>query len=183
VETVEDAKVIHRPVIHPPHCMNKGKYAWVFRQAKKDKCRLRVVKRLCMYQGAINKAVNCYECRDDLTMENIARYPIHARRSESAFVVSVLAVSMVLFAFVPVMNPFITIGLRMLILLAVAALLNEPYSALESADLTLPVRITRAPMDLMQHITVLEPTEQMLEVAVCAFRAALGENDEEVRPD
>ena len=49
--------------------------------------------------------------------------------------------------------------------------------------MTLPVRITRAPMDLMQYITVLDPTEQMLEVAVCAFQAALGENDNEVKPD
>ena len=142
-------------------------------------CRLRVIKRLCMYKGAINKAVNCYECRDELTMENIARYPIHARRSESAFVLSVLAVSMVLFALVPVMNPFITIGLRILIILAVAALINEPYSALEAAKPVLIVRIIRAPMDLLHYITTLEPHPQMLEVALCAFEAVLAEPEKE----
>ena len=146
-------------------------------------CRLRVVNRLCMYKGAINKVTNCYECRDKISIENAAAYPIITRRSEPVFLMGVLILSLIGFTFIRADGILLTAVARVLIVLSVAAIFNEPYSALESADMTLPVCITRAPMDLMQHITVLDPTEQMLEVAVCAFQAALGENNNEVKPD
>ena len=52
--------------------------------------------------------------------------------------------------------------------------------ALEAAELNWATRILRAPIDLIQHMTTLEPHPQVMEVALCAFRAALGEIDEEV---
>ena len=69
---------------------------------------------------------------------------------------------------------------KLAILLGVAAVLNEPFSALEAAELNWATRILRAPIDLIQHMTTLEPHPQVMEVALCAFRAALGEIDEEV---
>lgn len=145
--------------------------------------RLRVFRRLLMYKGAINKTLNCYECRDELTAENAAQYPICARRSESAFLASVLFISLILFAWLPALSLPAGALVRAVLVLLVAALLNEPFSALEGAKLTLPVRIARAPIDLLQHMTTLEPHPQMLEVAVCAFEAALGENGKEVTPN
>ena len=143
-------------------------------------CRLRLIRRLCMYQGALNKAINCYECEDELTAQNVGHYPIHTRRSESAFMITVLLVSMVLFVLVPVQNILITLLLRMAIMLASAAVINEPFSLLEGARLSLPVRILRAPMDLLQYLTHLEPQTQMLEVVLCAFQAVLDDPDKEV---
>jgi len=145
-------------------------------------CRLRVMKRLCMYKGAINKVTNCYECRDEIGVKTASDYPIITRRSEPVFLMGVLIFSLIGFTFIRTEGVLVTAIARILIVLAVAAVFNEPYSALENADLTLPVRIIRTPMDLMQHITVLEPTESMLEVAVCAFRAILSESDKEVTP-
>ena len=146
-------------------------------------CRLRVIKRLCMYKGAINKAINCYECRDEISVENIARYPIHTRRSEPAFLICVMILSMIFFSWIPVQGALATALLRLLIVLAVAAVFNEPFSALEGAEMTLPVRIVRAPVDLLQHITTLEPEGNMLEVAVCAFDAVLHSDNKEVNED
>lgn len=143
-------------------------------------CRLRGIRRLCMYKGALNKAINCYECRDELTLQNVSRYPIHARRSESAFLLTVLAVSMVLFAGIPLQGILVTLLIRIAMLLAAAAVVNELFCALESAPLSLPVRILRAPMDLLQYATTLEPQSQMLEVVLCAFEAVLAEPDKEV---
>lgn len=137
--------------------------------------RLRVFRRLLMYRGAINMVCNCYENRDDLTPENAVLYPIHTRRSEPAFLICVLAVSLILFSLVRVENIYLSILVRLLILLGTAAVLNEPFSALEAADSNWATRILRAPINLLQHMTALEPHPQMLEVAVCAFQAALGE--------
>lgn len=145
--------------------------------------RLRVINRLAMYKGAINKVINCYECRDEITMENAAQYPIHTRRSEPAFLISVMILSMIFFCWIPVQGVLATLIWRVLIVLGVAAVLNEPFSALEGADMTLPVRIVRSPIDLLQHITTLEPDAHMLEVALCAFEAVLHSDDREVRED
>lgn len=146
-------------------------------------CRLRIIRRLCMYKGAINKVTNCYECRDKISVENATAYPIVTRRSEPVFLMGVLILSLIAFAFIRIDDILLTVIVRLLSILAIAAIFNEPYAALESADLTLPVRIARAPIDWMQFITSQEPTTQMLEVAVCAFQSALGENDKEVKPD
>lgn len=146
-------------------------------------CRLRVFRRLCMYKGALNKMINCYECRDTVTAENAAQYPIHTRRSEPAFLIGVLICSLILFTLVRTEGLVLTAIVRILLVLLTAAVFNEPFCALEDADLTLPVRIARAPMDLLQHMTALEPHPQMLEVAACAFQAVLDETDSEVKPD
>ncbi|MBQ8506721.1 MAG: DUF1385 domain-containing protein [Clostridia bacterium] len=141
--------------------------------------RLRVFNRLLMYRCAINKVTNCYECGGKLTPENAARYPRYARRSEPAFLISVVGISLVLFSLLRIDNMLLSIVLRLLVILGVAAVLNEPFSALEVAELNWATRILRTPIDWMQHMTTLEPHPQMLELTVCAFRAALGELDEE----
>lgn len=153
--------------------------------------RLRVVKRLLMYKGALNKVINCYECRDEISVENAALYPIHTRRSESAYLICIMILCMIFFSMVRTEGVLLTLAARIGITLLVAALFNEPFSALEAANLTLPVRILRAPVDLLQYMTTLEPHPQMLEVAVCAFEAILSEDtqsqdetqdDKEVNP-
>ncbi len=136
---------------------------------------LRVLRRLRMYRCAINMVINCYERRYDLTPENAERCSRYARRSEPAFVICVTVISMALFSLVQTDALWVSVLARLLILLGVAAVLNEPFSALEAAERNWATRILRAPIDLIQHMTTLEPHPQMLEVAVCAFQAALGE--------
>lgn len=143
-------------------------------------CHLRLFRRMLMYRCAINKATNCYECHGALTLENAMEYPRYARRSEPAFLTAVMVMSMVLFSLIRTDGILLTLAVRLAILLGVAAVLNEPFSALETAELNWATRILRAPIDLIQHMTTLEPHPQVMEVALCAFRAALGEIDEEV---
>lgn len=146
-------------------------------------CRLRVLKRLCMYKGAINMVINCYENREDVNARNVADYPIFARRSEPAFLLSVVSVSLMLF---PLLRPnqlALDALARVGVLLGTAAVLNEPFSALEEARPTPFIRALRAPIDLMQHMTTLEPHPQMLEVSLCAFNAAMGKAREEMEAE
>ncbi len=145
--------------------------------------RLRVFRRLLMYKGAFNKVLNCYECRDEVTAQNALEYPLHTKRSEPAFLISVLILSLIFFVPVKVDGLLVNAIVRILIILLTAALFNEPFSALERAELTLPVRIIRAPFDLLQHMTALEPHPQMVEVAVCAFETALAGRENEVNTD
>ena len=144
--------------------------------------RLRVCRRLLMYRGAINKVVNCYECADALSAESAAAYPIIARRSDSAFVLGVLFLALVAFPWLPLQSLALAALTRIFVLLLIATLLGEINFALERAKLTPLVRVLRAPMDFLQHLTALEPHPQMLEVALCAIEAVLGEHVEEVKP-
>ena len=149
--------------------------------------RLRVFKRLLMYQGAANKVINCYECGEEVSAQSVADYPILTRRSESAFLLCALSIALLLFPLIPPVNVVVAALLRVAVLLGVAAVLNEQFCALEEAQMTLPVRIARTPIDFLQHMTTLEPHPQMLEVAVCAFNAAMqkagGEAETEVTSD
>lgn len=143
---------------------------------------LRVFNRLLMYKGAFNKTLNCYECRDDVIPENAKQYPRCARRSEAAFLISVLIISLFAFPFIKSGGIAVYAITRLAIIFVVAAIWNEPYSALEAAELTGIVRVMRAPFDALQMMTTIEPDRRVLEVAVCAFQAALGEI-EEVKED
>ena len=145
--------------------------------------RLRVFKRLLMYKGAINKVINCYEARDKVNAQRAADYPIPTRRSESAFLIFVICISLMLFPLIRPYNIVITALLRIAVILGVAAVLNEPFSGLENASPWLLVRILRAPIDWLQHMTALEPHPQMLEVAVCAFNAAMGKSGDEAETE
>ena len=142
--------------------------------------RLPLFKRMLMYKGAINQVTNCYECRDEITAKNAMQYPTRSRRSEAGFLTGVAVCSIILFAFLKIDNIFLSALARILIIFGVAAVFNEPYAALEDAELNLATRIVRAPMDLIQHMTTIAPSQQIVEVAVSAFQAALGESDEEV---
>lgn len=144
---------------------------------------LRVVRRLNMYRGAINQALNCYEDRAEITVDNIAQYPIIGRRSECAYLTIILVLSMALF---PLLHPAgLWMGAlqRIGIILGVAAIANEPIHAMECAEMTLPVRILRAPYNLLQYMTCAKAHPQMLEVVVCAFNAILGKITEDSKND
>ena len=145
--------------------------------------RLPVIKRMLMYKTAVNQATNCYENRDEITVQNAMQYPRWSKRSEPAFLISVAVCSMVLFAFLKIDNIFLAALARVMVFFGVAAVLNEPFSALEAAELNIATRILRAPMDLLQHMTIVAPNPQIMEVAVSAFQAALGEDGEEVKED
>lgn len=135
--------------------------------------RLRGFNRLLMYRCALNKVINCCECNEDPTIENAAGYPRYARHSEAAFIISVLIVTFALISCVRVEGVLASIAARIGILFGTAALLHEPIYALERAKINRVTRLLRVPYDFFQRMTTLEPPLQVIEVAVCAFRAGL----------
>ena len=139
--------------------------------------RLRVVSRLCMYRGAINKVLNTPPEQDGQISREKAEQASHlSRRSDAAFAVTVLLLSVIAFALVRIDTLPVQLLVRVLTVLIIAAVLNEPLRLLENAapngftnallafHLWLERRLTRA------------PHAQMVEVAVYAYNAAL-QND------
>lgn len=146
-----------------------GLWLWLFACM-----RLRIVKRLCMYRGAVNKVLNAYEAnrRAPNLKEAMAQSRIY-RRSDEAFLLVVLALSIVGFSLIRTFTLPIQLLVRVMTILLVAALVNEPIQALEH------YRLSRllAPFRGLERLFVMEPHEQMVEVALCAFNAARENNE------
>lgn len=139
--------------------------------------RLRIVKRLCMYQGAINKVLNAYENnrRTPLIEEACAASRLY-RRSDAVFLMVVLMVSLAAFTLIRTYTLPIQVLVRLLTVFAVAAVVNEPIYLLERFSPGNPMSVLRAPLIGLERMFVIEPHRQMVEVALCAFNAAKENN-------
>ena len=139
--------------------------------------RLRVVSRLCMYRGAINKVLNTPAGRDGRVSQAQAEQASHlTRRSDAAFVVAVLILSVVAFALVRVNTLPVQLIARVLIVLSIAAIVNEPLRLLEDARPSPFTNVLLAFHLFMERCFTRKPHPQMVEVAVLACNAAR-END------
>ena len=140
---------------------------------------LRVVNRLCMYRGAINKVLNAYEThRATPDIEETCAASRIYRRSDAAFLVAVLAASLAAFTLIRTFTLPIQILVRVLIVFAAAGIVNEPIYLLERFTPANPLSVLRAPLMWLERLFVVEPHSQMVEVALCAFKAAKENNME-----
>jgi len=136
--------------------------------------RSKEIHRVFMYHGAEHKVVFNHESGLPLSVENArAQSRLHPRCGTS-FLLFVLLVSIVLFAFIPKASPFaVKLGGRLLLVPVVAGISYEV--------LRLSARRRAAPLFAaivwpglqLQRITTQEPTDDMLEVALVALEEAL----------
>ena len=138
--------------------------------------RLRVVSRFCMYRGAINKVLNAADGEGPVTREAAEKASRFSHRSDAAFVVTTLLLSIVAFALVRTFTLPVQLLVRVLVMLIVAAVVGEIVHWLEVAWPNPVARVLLAPQTGLEHLLVREPHPQMIEVALCAYNAAL-END------
>ena len=140
--------------------------------------RLRLMDRLCMYRGAINKVLNAYEARPrQMTQDAAAKASRIYRRSDAAFLTLVMLVSIVAFALIRTFTLPVQVLVRVLTVFVVAGVINEPIQLLERLRPKNPLRVLLAPYLWIERMFVIEPHRQMIEVAVYAFNAAR-ENDD-----
>lgn len=139
--------------------------------------RLRVISRLGMYRGAINKVMNTpAESDGQISRDKAQRAAYLSRRSDAAFTVTVLLLSIIAFAAFRTFTLPVQLLVRVLVVLAIAAVLNEALLPLERAKPAPWVDALLAPQLWLERRMVLPPHPQMVEVAVYAYNAAK-END------
>ena len=145
------------------------------------------VKRVFMYHGAEHKTISCYEHGLDLTVENARKMKREHSRCGTTFLFFVLTISIVVFALVnfmlercgllvassvggyKILNALIKLGFKLLFVPVVAGIAYEVLKLLAKSD-CLFVRILRAPGMALQKLTTREPDDDMLEVAIAAFK-------------
>ena len=132
------------------------------------------IKRVFSYHGAEHKTINAYEAGAELEPETVSHYSLEHPRCGTAFLLTLVAFSVVIFTF---LGP-LPLGLRLVsrvILIPVAGLAYE-YIRWTANHLESPfVKVMIKPNLALQRLTTREPSLDMLEVSIAAFNAMRAE--------
>ena len=127
------------------------------------------IKRLYGYHGAEHKTINAYEAGVELTPASVARFPIEHPRCGTAFLLTVVLLSILLYTLLPPMSLGVRIASRLLFLPIIAGMAYE-FLRFTAVHQNNPIiRFITKPNLALQRLTTREPDEGMLEVAICAF--------------
>lgn len=138
--------------------------------------RLKDIRRVFMYHGAEHKTIFCYEAGLPLTVDNIREQRRFHPRCGTSFLILVLLVSLFLGIFIPAS---IALWLRILLKIALLPLtIGIGYELIKLAgkkDNAL-TRFISAPGVWLQHITTVEPDDDMIECAILAMNEVIPED-------
>ena len=137
--------------------------------------RMEDIKRVFRYHGAEHKTINCYEAGLEMTVENAKIQSRQHPRCGTAFMVTVVIISVVLFILIgPLTKTLASRLLSRLLLIPVIAGVSYEFIFFTSRHLDNPVvKILAKPNLLVQNITTAEPDDSMLEVAIQSFETML----------
>ena len=129
------------------------------------------VHRLFGYHGAEHKTINAFEAGAELTPASVVRFPLEHPRCGTAFLLTVVVFSILLFALLGPMPVWARLLTRVLLIPVVAGLAFE-YIRFTARHLSNPlVKLLVVPNLALQRLTTREPDARMLEVAIAAFNA------------
>jgi len=129
------------------------------------------IKRVFGYHGAEHKTINAFYAGADLTPENVAKYSIEHPRCGTAFLLTLVLLSILIFGMLGPLPLFWRLASRIILLPLLAGIAYE-YIRWTDRHLDSPiVRTMIRPNLALQHLTTREPTLEMLDVSIAAFKA------------
>jgi uncharacterized protein YqhQ len=131
------------------------------------------VRRVYMYHGAEHMTIHAWEHNDPLDPKHVAQYPPAHPRCGTAFLLEVVAISVVLFALLGTPDIWLRVLSRVLLIPVIAGIAYEllrlggkyPNSAL--------MKLIVAPGLLLQALTTRYPDESQMEVAIASMEELL----------
>ncbi len=152
-------------------------YIWLIGRSKE-------IGRVFGYHGAEHKTINAYEAGDELIVENVQKHSLQHPRCGTAFLLTVVLLSIVFFA--PLNGFPFGVGLILRVLLVpVLAMVAYEYIRFSAKHLKNPImRALIAPNLAMQRLTTRQPDNSMVEVAITALKKVLdSEQIKALNPD
>jgi uncharacterized protein YqhQ len=152
------------------------------------------IRRTFKYHGAEHKTIFCYEHGNRLTVENVRREGRFHPRCGTSFLILMLIVGIFISFFIdPVFllilkdpallkadaYPFIRFGVKLLLTPMIMGLGYELIKFAGKHD-NIVTRVISAPGMWLQHITVLEPDDDMIECAIRAFVEVMPDEEKEM---
>lgn len=129
------------------------------------------IKRVFQYHGAEHKTINAFESGAELSPENVLRYSVQHPRCGTAFLLTLIVFSILLFAALGPLPPVWRILSRVLLIPPLAMAAYE-YIRWTAGHLSSPlIRLLVRPNLALQRLTTAEPDAQIVEVAIAAFSA------------
>lgn len=142
------------------------------------------IRRTFMYHGAEHKTIFCYEKGCELTVDNVRKQSRFHPRCGTSFIFVILIISVIISSAISVAWPelrdrtVIWIAVKILILPLITGLSYEFIKYAGKHD-NVFVKILSAPGLWMQKLTTKEPDDDMIEVALEAFKAVITDNPED----
>jgi len=137
------------------------------------------IHRVFSYHGAEHKTINAFEAGADLTPESVMPFSLHHPRCGTGFVLIVVVFSIIVFALLGPLSLVWRLASRVLLLPLIVMLAYE-YMRFIANHLDQPFfRLLSKPNMAMQRLTTVEPTSEMLEVSIAAFKSMY---EEETKP-
>ncbi|MBQ7336478.1 MAG: DUF1385 domain-containing protein [Clostridia bacterium] len=145
---------------------------------------MKEIRRTFMFHGAEHKCIFCYEAGLELTVENVRKMRRFHPRCGTSFLILMVLVSIFVSFFidpisVAVSGNVLPTVLRMLVkLLLIPVIVGLGYELIKFAGRhdNWFTRVISAPGVWLQHITVFEPTDGMIECAITALKRVIPEN-------
>ncbi len=129
------------------------------------------IRRVFGYHGAEHKTINAYEAGAELTPENVAKFSREHPRCGTAFLLTLVLVSILVFTLLGDLTLFWKLASRILLIPLLAGIAVEyirwTANHLDSKFVQAIIRPNLA----LQSLTTREPDLQMLEVAIASFNA------------
>jgi uncharacterized protein YqhQ len=127
------------------------------------------IRRVFAYHGAEHMTIHAFEAGEPLDEEHIGRYPPAHPRCGTAFLLLVVAISILLFALIPTDNWWVRIASRILSIPVIAGIAYEVLK-LGGAHAEHPLmHLIVVPGLALQSLTTRYPEPDMIEVAVRSF--------------
>lgn len=136
------------------------------------------MKRTFRYHGAEHKTIYCYEKGLELTVDNVRIQQREHPRCGTSFLFVIMIISILVFSIVTAESRVLQMVLRIVLLPIVIGLSYEVNRFAGRHDGVLS-RILRWPGMMLQHITVLEPDDSMIEVAIVSLEHVIPEDKRE----
>ena len=141
--------------------------------------KMKEIHRVFEYHGAEHKTIFCYEKGLPLTVENVRPQSRFHPRCGTSFLFVVVIISILVFSLVSLRvglwdNPWVRIGLRLLLLPVVVSISYEINRWVGRHD-NLCSRILSAPGKWLQRLTTNEPDDSMIECAIRALELVIPE--------
>ncbi len=142
------------------------------------------IKRVFKYHGAEHKTIFCYENGKELTVENVREERRFHPRCGTSFLILMLIVSIIFYTIIDrifpalAVNKLVWVGLKLVCLPFIVGIGYELIKFCGRHD-NLLTRIIAAPGMWVQRITTSEPDDSMIEVAICAMKEVIPENNED----
>lgn len=148
---------------------------------------MKEIRRTFQYHGAEHKTIFCYEHGKPLTVENVRLERRFHPRCGTSFIILMLIVSIFISFLIDPIAILITGSVPATLIRAIIKLLLLPimmgvgYELIKLAGKhdNAFTRIISAPGVWLQHVTVLEPTDDMIECAIAAFTEVIPEEEKQ----